>query len=76
MAKKKGHMLQNLTLVSYIGIAMVVPILAGVVGGRLLDERFGTRPVFLFVLIAAGVVIGAINVYKIAMKDVDPPGRK
>ena len=73
MKRKKGHVLQNLALVSYIGIAMMVPILAGVVGGRWLDERFGTKPVFLFVLILAGVLIGARNAYQLAMKDVEPP---
>ena len=73
MKTKKGHALQNMALVSYIGIAMMVPILAGVVGGRWLDERFGTKPVFLFVLIVCGVIIGGRNVYRLAMKDVDPP---
>ncbi|SMP52331.1 AtpZ/AtpI family protein [Anoxynatronum buryatiense] len=73
MKRRKGSALQNLSLISYIGIAMVVPILAGVVGGRWLDERFGTKPVFLFILIVAGVLIGARNVYQLAMKDVDPP---
>ncbi|MEN1760834.1 AtpZ/AtpI family protein [Anoxynatronum sibiricum] len=73
MKHRKGSALQNLSLISYIGIAMVVPILAGVVGGRWLDERFGTKPVFLFILIVAGVLIGARNVYQLAMKDVDPP---
>lgn len=73
MNRRKGSALQNLALVSYIGIAMMVPILAGVVGGRWLDDRFGTKPVFLFVLIVAGVLIGARNVYQLAMKDVDPP---
>ena len=73
MKRKKGHVLQNMALVSYIGIAMMVPILAGVVGGRWLDQRFGTKPVFLFVLILAGVFVGGRNAYQLAMKDVDPP---
>ncbi len=73
MKNKKGHVLQNLALVSYIGIAMMVPILAGVVAGRWLDQRFSTKPIFLFVLIISGVLIGARNAYYLAMKDVDPP---
>jgi len=72
MNKRKGHVLQNLALVSYIGITMMVPILAGVVAGRWLDQRFGTSPVLLFVLIISGVLIGARNAYHLAMKDVDP----
>lgn len=75
MKKRKGHVLQNLALVSYIGIAMMVPIVAGVVGGRWLDQRFGTNPVFLLVLIIAGVLIGGRNAYHLAMKDVDPASR-
>lgn len=76
MKKRKGHVLQNLALVSYIGIAMMVPILAGVVAGRWLDQRFGTNPIFLFGLIISGVLIGARNAYYLAMKDVDPPTKR
>jgi len=76
MKKRKGHVLKNLALVSYIGIAMMVPILAGVLGGRWLDQRFGTKPVFLFVLIILGVLVGARNVYYLAMKDVDPASKR
>lgn len=72
MKKPKGHVLQNLALVSYIGITMMVPIVAGVVAGRWLDQRFGTSPIFLFFLIISGVLIGARNVYHLVMKGVDP----
>ena len=74
--KRKGSPLENLALVSYIGIAMTVPILAGVIGGRWLDEYFGTHPVALFVLIVAGVLIGFRNVYAIATRNLPPRKRK
>ncbi len=76
MKKRKGHVLQNLALVSYIGISMMVPILAGVVAGRWLDQRFGTNPIFLFILIISGVLIGGRNAYYLAMKDVDPTTKR
>lgn len=74
--RKKGHMLQNLALISYIGIAMMVPIIAGVAAGRWLDDRFNTSPALLFVFIVFGVLVGARNVYQLATKDIDRSGRK
>lgn len=74
--KRKGSPLENLALVSYIGIAMIVPILAGVVGGRWLDDFFGTPSVFLLILIVSGVIIGFRNVFAIATRNLPPRKRK
>lgn len=74
--RKKGSALENLALVSYIGIAMIVPIIAGVFGGRWLDERFGTQPVFLFFLIFAGIIVGFRNVFAITTRNLPPRKRR
>lgn len=39
---------------------MVVPIVAGVLGGRWLDQHFGTEPVFSLVATAAGIAVAAL----------------
>ncbi|SDY63469.1 AtpZ/AtpI family protein [Tindallia californiensis] len=74
--RKSGSALENLALVSYIGIAMMVPILAGVVGGRWIDERLGTRPVFLFVLIFVGIMVGFRNVFAVTTRNLPPRKRR
>ncbi|SFH69110.1 Putative F0F1-ATPase subunit Ca2+/Mg2+ transporter [Tindallia magadiensis] len=74
--RKSGSALENLALVSYIGIAMMVPILAGVVGGRWIDERFGTRPVFLFILIFVGIMVGFRNVFAVTTRNLPPRKRR
>ncbi|SDJ89316.1 AtpZ/AtpI family protein [Natronincola ferrireducens] len=74
--KRKGHVLENLTLVSYIGISMTVPILGGVFAGRWLDARLQTQPIALFIFIVIGVAVAFINLFKVATKDVKKHQRK
>lgn len=71
MAKKreKGHPLENLALISQIGITMITPIIMGLYLGKLIDNKFNTQPIFLFVFIIMGVIAGFMNIFKIATKD-------
>ena len=63
---RKSHMLENLALMSLIGIAMLLPIIAAVYLGRWLDKIFNSQPIFLFVLIILGVIVSFINLFKVA----------
>lgn len=74
--RRTGSALENLALVSYIGIAMMVPILAGVYGGRWMDQRFGTEPILLFLLIFVGIIVGFRNVYAITTRNLPPRRRR
>ncbi|MCC5909658.1 MAG: AtpZ/AtpI family protein [Clostridiaceae bacterium] len=74
--KRKGHVLENLSLLSYIGISMVVPIIGGLYIGKWVDDKFGTGPMFLFVFIIIGVVVAFMNLFKVATKDVEKRQRK
>ncbi len=69
---KKGNIkiLQTLSLLSYIGVVMFVPIIAAVYIGNFLDKLFKTRYIFLLICIIIGVLSGFLNVYKIVMKDI------
>lgn len=76
MTKKKSHPLQNLSLISYIGISMIVPIAGGLYFGRWLDNKFNTQPIFLFALIISGVIVAFINLFKVATRDIEKRKRK
>ncbi|MCT4507604.1 MAG: AtpZ/AtpI family protein [Tepidibacter sp.] len=56
-----------LSLVSQIGIYMVVPILICSYLGSLIDRKFNTGPIFFIILILLGIGAGFINAYKIAI---------
>ncbi|SHI59869.1 Putative F0F1-ATPase subunit Ca2+/Mg2+ transporter [Geosporobacter subterraneus DSM 17957] len=61
--------LKNLSLLSYIGLSMVLPILAGVWMGNRLDEKLQTGNIFLILFICISVLASFVSVYKIAMRD-------
>jgi len=67
MGKKDLGMYQNLVFVSQIGISMALPIFMGVYGGNWLDQRFGTKGIFLLIGILFGVGTSFMNLYKIAI---------
>lgn len=55
MKKTSKSTLQNLALISQVGLMMVVPILGGVWVGNWLDVKFGTGSLFMIVLMLLGV---------------------
>ncbi|MBN2285469.1 MAG: AtpZ/AtpI family protein [Tissierellales bacterium] len=69
MNHKRTKILENLALVTQIGIVMIVPIMIGLFLGKFLDEKLGTGNIFLLIFIIAGVGSAFLNVYKIAMRD-------
>ena len=73
---KKSHPLQNLALVSHIGLVMIVPILGGLYFGRWLDNKFNTQPIFLFIFIILGVGSSFVNLFKVATKGTPNKKRK
>lgn len=75
MGRSKSY-LENLALLSYIGISMVVPILGGLMIGKWIDTRFNTEPIFLLIFIVFGVIVAFMNLFKVATKDVKNKARK
>lgn len=67
MSKKDLGMYQNLVFVTQIGVSMAMPIFLGVYGGNWLDQRMGTRGIFLLIGILLGVGTSFMNLYKIAI---------
>jgi F0F1-type ATP synthase assembly protein I len=70
MKKNKMNIFQNLSLLTHIGIMMILPIFAAVYLGNLADRRMGTNYLFLILFILLGIGSGFLNVYKIVMKDI------
>lgn len=46
-----------------LGLANAVAVAAGLVIGRLIDDRLGTTPAFLFLGLASGIVLGVAGSY-------------
>lgn len=70
MDNNKAKILKNLSLISYIGFMMVIPIFGGVYLGNLVDKKLGTGHAFLIIFLLIGVSSGFLNLYKIMMKDI------
>ncbi|TCO78793.1 AtpZ/AtpI family protein [Marinisporobacter balticus] len=68
MTKNNLNIFKNLSLLSYIGIMMIVPIFGAVYLGNLLDQKLGTNHVFMIICILLGVGAGFRNVYTIMIK--------
>ena len=73
---RKSHPLENLALISQIGIMMIVPIIGGVYLGRWIDSRLNTQPIFLFVFILLGVGGSFVNLFKIGAQGSRKKNRK
>ena len=69
MNKNWMKALKNLSLISEVGISMVVPILGCLMLGNYIDKRFNSSPLFLFIFIVIGVGAAFLNLYKLTIKD-------
>ncbi|GAU75715.1 AtpZ/AtpI family protein [Fusibacter sp. 3D3] len=66
MKKTTKSTMENLALISQVGIMMIVPIGFGVFAGDFLDDHFGTTPLFLIIMIVLGVGASFRNLMKLA----------
>lgn len=73
---KRGKMLENLALISHVGISMIIPIGVSIYIGRQIDLYFGTEPIFLFVFIVIGVISAFTSLFRLTSKDIKSKQRK
>ncbi|MBF4694547.1 AtpZ/AtpI family protein [Fusibacter ferrireducens] len=66
MKKTTKSIMENLALISQVGIMMVVPIGFGVFAGNFLDNKFGTTPIWLVIMIVIGVGAAFRNLMQLA----------
>jgi len=55
--------IKDLAFFSSIGMAMALSIVIGVVAGYYIDEKFGTRPWFLYIGLGLGIAAAFRNLY-------------
>ncbi len=66
--KSQKSILQNLALISQVGIMMLVPIFGGVLIGAFLDRFFKTSGIFLIIFVLLGVGAAFRNLYVLSMQ--------
>lgn len=62
--KNQNAFLRAYGLYTGVGVQFVVAVLGGLFGGRFLDEKLETRPLFLIVGVLLGVTVGFISLFK------------
>ena len=55
---------RNLALFGNIGIAIVLPLVGGAIGGKYLDEIWGTYPKVTLTLFVVGFIISIVNIVR------------
>jgi len=65
--KNNIKILQNLALISQIGISMLTPILGGGLLGIFIDKKLGTGVVFFIIFIILGVISAFVTLFRITM---------
>lgn len=61
----KSKILENLVLISQIGISMLVPILGGALLGNWIDKKVGTGIIFFVIFIILGIISAFMTLFKI-----------
>lgn len=66
MSKKKEifDVVSLLSLVTQLGLMMVIPILGCTLLGRYIDDKLNTTPIFLIILLILGIGGAFSGVYK------------
>ncbi len=67
--KNNKNMLQNLSLITQIGLSIITPIIMGVYLGGFIDKKVGTEMIFTLIFIILGAIAGFLNLFKLADKD-------
>lgn len=70
-SEQKGRSILNtllIVMIGQVGCLTLVIILASVLGGLWLDERFGTRPVFTLALLFAGIPVSVLVMLGVARR--------
>lgn len=64
MGKKTMQIAQMLSLITQVGLMMIIPILGCTFLGKFIDEKFNTNPIFLLIFLVLGIGGAFVGVYK------------
>lgn len=67
--KYDKEIFKNLTLISQVGLSMIIPILICVFAGVMLDRYFSSQTTLGFLLL--GIAVGCRNTYVLIMKSAE-----
>jgi len=70
MDRDKRDLFRSLSLVSSMGISVVLAIGIGVWFGLTLDRWLGTKPWFFYIFLFIGIAAGFKNIYVIAGREI------
>ncbi len=65
---KDSKGLENVVLITHVGVSMAAPILIGVYIGKKLDDFLKVSPLFLLIFIILGIAASFTNLFKIVEK--------
>ncbi|NBI06038.1 AtpZ/AtpI family protein [Senegalia massiliensis] len=69
MSKKStSKALENIALITQIGISMAVPIIGSIFLGNFLDKKLGTNILFLIVFLILGVGAAFMTLFKMTSR--------
>ncbi|MDE6182106.1 MAG: AtpZ/AtpI family protein [Eubacteriales bacterium] len=68
----KNNFAKAFSLLSQVGINMIIPIILCVFIGKWIDEKLNTDPLFLIIFIILGVLSSFRNLYVLVIKDYKP----
>jgi ATP synthase protein I len=68
--KDKKKFLKSLSVLSSVGISVVLAIAIGVLIGLKLDEWLGTKPWFFFIFLIIGIIAAFRNIFIIVSREV------
>lgn len=66
--EKWASILENIALVSQIGITMFVTIVGSLMVGNLIDKKMNTSPVFMFLFMILGIASSFVTLYKMTTR--------
>ncbi|MCL2700037.1 MAG: AtpZ/AtpI family protein [Defluviitaleaceae bacterium] len=65
---EKNDIMNAFSMLSQIGLVIVITLFLCFFAGRWIDKALGTSPIFLFVFIVYGVLSGYWSIYKLVMR--------
>lgn len=74
--KNLSKILTNLSLISQIGISIIVMIGGGVILGNFLDKKFNTNLVFLIIFTVLGVASAFYYIFKMGLQDLNGKNKR
>ena len=70
MDEEKKKLLKTLSVVSSLGLSVVLAIAIGILIGLKLDQWLGTKPWFFFIFLLIGIVAAFRNIFIILGKEI------